>query len=119
MARIDGLEDAQATFMQRFVFRTAARQTGAVPSPLRIMARNPAVDRDDPEVRASLYREYGELMSAIRGCYVTAEDVGTSVEDMARVFSRTRHTTCIPEDLGGSGNPSVPTARGVICMPTA
>ena len=43
MARIDGLEDAQASFLQRFVFRAAARQTGAVPSPLRIMARNPAV----------------------------------------------------------------------------
>ena len=43
MARIDGLEDEQATLVQRLVFRTAARQTGAVPSPLRIMARNPAV----------------------------------------------------------------------------
>jgi hypothetical protein len=43
MARIDGLEDEQATFMQRFVFRTAARQSGAVPNPLRIMARSPAV----------------------------------------------------------------------------
>jgi glutamate dehydrogenase/leucine dehydrogenase len=33
---------------------------------------------------------------------------------MAQVFAKTRHTTCIPPDLGGSGNPSVPTARGVI-----
>jgi leucine dehydrogenase len=46
---------------------------------------------------------------------VTAEDVGTSVADIANVFSRTRFTTCIPEDWGGSGNPSVPTARGVVC----
>ncbi|UCD23098.1 MAG: Glu/Leu/Phe/Val dehydrogenase [Gemmatimonadota bacterium] len=79
-----------------------------------VMARNPEVDRDDPEARATLYREYGELMTRIKGCYVTAEDVGTSVDDMAQIFSRTRFTTCIPPALGGSGNPSVPTARGVI-----
>jgi|HubBroStandDraft_3_1064219.scaffolds.fasta_scaffold06391_2 leucine dehydrogenase len=64
--------------------------------------------------RRRVYEEYGELLSSLRGCYVTAEDVGTSVEDMAAVFSRTRFTTCIPPELGGSGNPSVPTARGVV-----
>ncbi|UCG87914.1 MAG: Glu/Leu/Phe/Val dehydrogenase [Gemmatimonadota bacterium] len=79
-----------------------------------VMARNPEVERDDPEARASLYREYGEFMTRLKGCYVTAEDVGTSVEDMAQIFSKTRFTTCIPPALGGSGNPSVPTARGVI-----
>lgn len=79
-----------------------------------VMARNPAVDRDDRAVRDALYREYGELMTALRGCYVTAEDVGTSVEDMAQIFRTTRFTTCIPARLGGSGNPSVPTARGVV-----
>jgi leucine dehydrogenase len=79
-----------------------------------VMAQNPDVDRDDPEARASLYQEYGELMTLLKGCYVTAEDVGTCVDDMAQIFSRTRFTTCIPPALGGSGNPSVPTARGVI-----
>lgn len=34
---------------------------------------------------------------------------------MAAIFSKTRHTTCIPERLGGSGNPSVPTALGIAC----
>jgi leucine dehydrogenase len=68
----------------------------------------------DPAARRRIYEEYGELMTGIQGCYVTAEDVGTSVEDMAAVFSRTRFTTCIPPSLGGSGNPSVPTARGVV-----
>jgi hypothetical protein len=57
-------------------------------------------------------------MHACTGCilrYVTAEDVGTSESDMACVFSTTRHTTCIPALLGGSGNPSIPTARGIVC----
>ncbi len=79
-----------------------------------VMARNSYIHWDDPEIRRSLYREYGELMTAIRGCYVTAEDVGTHVADMANVFVTTRFTTCVPELLGGSGNPSVPTARGVV-----
>jgi leucine dehydrogenase len=68
----------------------------------------------DPAARRRVYEEYGELLTSLQGCYVTAEDVGTAVEDMAAVFSRTRFTTCIPPSLGGSGNPSVPTARGVI-----
>jgi leucine dehydrogenase len=79
-----------------------------------VMARNKDLDSDDPEIRASIYTEYGEFISSLRGCYVTAEDVGTCVKDMERVFSRTRFTTCIPESWGGSGNPSVPTARGVL-----
>lgn len=80
-----------------------------------VMARRPDVDASNPDVRASLYGEYGLFISTLRGCYVTAEDVGTNVADIAHVFSRTRFTTCIPEDWGGSGNPSVPTARGVVC----
>lgn len=79
-----------------------------------VMARGTGKDPADPTVRRRIYEEYGELMTRLNGCYVTAEDVGTSVEDMAAVFSRTRFTTCIPPILGGSGNPSVPTARGVV-----
>lgn len=79
-----------------------------------VMAHNPTVDKNDPIVRASLYKEFGELVSSLRGCYVTAEDVGTHVTDMANVFPETRFTTCIPRAFGGSGNPSIITARGVI-----
>ena len=79
-----------------------------------VIAHNPKVDRMNPEVREKIYKEYGTFISTLNGCYVTAEDVGTSVKDMANVFSETRFTTCIPSEFGGSGNPSVPTARGVI-----
>jgi len=79
-----------------------------------VMAHNPSVDKSDPIVREFLYKEYGKFMTSLKGCYVTAEDVGTSVEDMANIFSNTRFTTCIPHGVGGSGNPSIPTARGVI-----
>jgi len=79
-----------------------------------VMAHNPDVDKNDSTAREFLYKEYGKFMTSLKGCYVTAEDVGTSVEDMANIFSSTRFTTCIPHSVGGSGNPSIPTARGVI-----
>lgn len=79
-----------------------------------VMAHNPKFDKRDAKLRETVYKDFGKLMTSIRGCYVTAEDVGTSVEDMANIFSQTRFTTCIPEQLGGSGNPSVPTASGVV-----
>lgn len=79
-----------------------------------VMARGCRPDETTPSVRRQIYEEYGEFMTSLRGCYVTAEDVGTCVEDMAAIFSNTRFTTCIPPHLGGSGNPSAPTARGVV-----
>jgi glutamate dehydrogenase/leucine dehydrogenase len=78
-----------------------------------VMARGTGA-AEDPAARRRVYEEYGEFLTSLQGCYVSAEDVGTSVEDMAAVFSKTRFTTCIPPALGGSGNPSVPTARGVV-----
>lgn len=39
---------------------------------------------------------------------------GTFVHDVDVVFEHTRYTTCISPSLGGSGNPSVPTAAGVV-----
>jgi len=80
-----------------------------------IIARNEDVDKNDPGVRASVFQEYGRLVSSLRGCYITAEDVGTNVTDMTNVFSQTRFTICIPPALGGSGNPSISTAAGVVC----
>jgi glutamate dehydrogenase/leucine dehydrogenase len=79
-----------------------------------VIAQDPDLPVESRPVRASVYQEYGEFISSLRGCYVTAEDVGTRVADMAEIFSRTRFTTCIPPALGGSGNPSIATARGVV-----
>jgi glutamate dehydrogenase/leucine dehydrogenase len=68
----------------------------------------------DPAVRQVIYKEYGQFMTALKGCYITAEDAGTSLADMATIFSMTRFTTCIPTELGGSGMPSLPTSQGVL-----
>ena len=42
MARIDGVTDREASFMTKRVFGAAAKQAGAVPDPLRIMAKSSA-----------------------------------------------------------------------------
>jgi len=80
-----------------------------------VIARDDKIDNKDPKVRESIFKQYGELVSAIDGCYVTAEDVGTNVTDMGNIFKATRFMTCTPSEVGGSGNPSTATARGVVC----
>ncbi len=79
-----------------------------------VIARQEGNDYRHPELRKAIYQDYGRFMSSLRGCYVTAEDAGTVPNDMAQVFSTTRHTTCIPAEFGGSGNPSILTATGVV-----
>jgi len=80
-----------------------------------VIAHNPDFEWNNPDVRQHIYKEYGLFISSLKGCYVTAEDLGTKVKDMVDVFSGTRFTTCIPPELGGSGVPAIPTARGVVC----
>jgi len=77
-----------------------------------IACEGDAAERD-PAFRRALYEEYGAFVASLRGAFVAAEDVGTRPEDVAAMFSRCRFVTCIPPELGGSGNPSPATARGV------
>jgi glutamate dehydrogenase/leucine dehydrogenase len=79
-----------------------------------VIARRPDLDHRDAARRRAIYRDYGRFITGLRGCYVTAEDAGTTADDMAHVFETTRHTTCVPAEVGGSGNPSILTARGVV-----
>lgn len=57
--------------------------------------------------------KFGEYVNSLSGRYITAEDVGTTTEDMDRIHKVTNHVTGISESLGGSGNPSPVTAYGV------
>lgn len=80
-----------------------------------VITRDPALDHRDTETRKKIFEEYGRFITSLRGCYITAEDVGTNTADIHHIFSTTRFVTCIPESVGGSGNPSAPTALGVVC----
>ena len=79
-----------------------------------IIARRDDVDHVEPAIRRDIFQDYGRFVSGLRGLYITAEDVGTRPEDVAQVFVTTRHSTCVPPTVGGSGNPSPLTARGVV-----
>ncbi|MGL2967509.1 Glu/Leu/Phe/Val family dehydrogenase [Flavobacterium sp. XGLA_31] len=56
---------------------------------------------------------FGQFVDSLSGKYITAEDVGTTTEDMDRINSVTKHVTGISVERGGSGNPSPVTAYGV------
>jgi len=79
-----------------------------------IICRGLDSDYQNDHYRETLYAEYGEFVSSLRGSYITAEDAGTTPSDIMKVFSKTRFTTCVAPHAGGSGNPSGPTARGVL-----
>lgn len=62
--------------------------------------------------REEIFRAFGRFVNSLNGRYITAEDVGTNVEDMEYVYQETKHVTGIMRSHGGSGDPSPFTAHG-------
>jgi leucine dehydrogenase len=60
-----------------------------------------------------LLRAYGRFLDTLGGRYITAEDIGTTGEDMDLIRRETRHVAGTSPALGGSGDPSPVTAWGV------
>lgn len=60
----------------------------------------------------ALFRAYGRMVDSLRGRYITAEDVNTSVRDMEWIRMETKYVTGVGGQ-GGSGDPSPVTALGV------
>ncbi len=75
--------------------------------------RTPEYLSEGSRRRLDLFRAYGRFVASLGGIYYTAEDVGTKTSDMNAILAQNRFTTCIGGELGGSGNPSPATARGV------
>ncbi|MCP3956571.1 MAG: class I tRNA ligase family protein [bacterium] len=75
--------------------------------------RTPEYLTEGTEKRLELFRAYGRFIASLGGIYYTAEDVGTKTSDMNAILGQNRFTTCVGGELGGSGNPSPATARGV------
>jgi leucine dehydrogenase len=75
-----------------------------------------AVILGDPKRDKSeaLFRSFGRYVESLGGLYITAEDVGTDMEDMELIFSETRWVTGVSPAHGGSGDPSPVTAFGVV-----
>jgi leucine dehydrogenase len=69
---------------------------------------------DPAQLRSDeLFRAYGRFINGLAGCYITAEDVGTTVADMEIVATETSFVSGLPVADGGSGDPSPATAHGV------
>jgi len=61
----------------------------------------------------ALFRSFGRYIQGLNGRYITAEDVGTTVQDMDYIHLETDFVTGISPAFGSSGNPSPVTAYGV------
>lgn len=75
-----------------------------------------AVIMGDPNTQKTegLFRAFGQFVNSLNGKYITAEDVGTSEQDMEYIYMETPWVTGIPKGFGGSGDPSPYTAHGVL-----
>jgi len=60
-----------------------------------------------------MIRKFGEYVNSLSGKYITAEDVGTTTQDMDNIREVTKYVTGVSIEKGGSGNPSPVTAYGV------
>jgi len=56
----------------------------------------------------------GELIESLHGDYIAAKDSGILPEDLDVVSEKTRHVTGTTKKQGGSGDPSLATAKGVL-----
>ncbi|MBV8988431.1 MAG: Glu/Leu/Phe/Val dehydrogenase, partial [Solirubrobacterales bacterium] len=65
------------------------------------------------ERREQALRDFAELVETFEGRYITAQDVGASLQDMTFLSRFTAHVAGHPVADGGSGDPSPYTAHGV------
>ncbi|MBN9653602.1 leucine dehydrogenase [Halobacillus litoralis] len=65
------------------------------------------------EKNEEMFRAFGRYIQGLNGRYITAEDVGTTVQDMDLIHEETDYVTGISPAFGSSGNPSPVTAYGV------
>jgi glutamate dehydrogenase/leucine dehydrogenase len=75
-----------------------------------------AVIIGDPAVVKSpaLLRDFAAAVGGLQGRYITAEDVGTTQEDMDLIRETTPFVAGTSTSRGGSGDPSPATALGVV-----
>ncbi|MBS1844367.1 MAG: Glu/Leu/Phe/Val dehydrogenase [Actinobacteria bacterium] len=107
----DGVEDA-LRLARAMTYKAAAAGLALGGGKGVICAPTP--ERPEGELRRALLLDFGDAVASLGGKYVTAEDVGTDAADMATIAERTSHVVGLPDERGGSGDPSPVTARGVL-----
>ncbi|TFB19536.1 Glu/Leu/Phe/Val dehydrogenase [Filobacillus milosensis] len=74
-----------------------------------VIIGNPQTDKT-PE----LFRAFGQFVESLHGRFYTGTDMGTTLEDFVHAMKETNHIAGLPEEYGGGGDSSIPTAQGVI-----
>ena len=64
--------------------------------------------------KPELFSAFGQFVESLNGRYITAEDVGTSVEDMKYIMEKTSFVAGLPKSMGGAGDPSPFTAKSTL-----
>lgn len=98
------------------VLRLAAAMTNKAAISELPVGGGKAVIIGDPEKdkSRSLLLSMGELIESLQGRYIGAKDSGILPEDLDVVSQGTRHLTGTTVKQGGSGDPSIATAQGVV-----
>jgi len=74
-----------------------------------VLIGNPENDKSE-----ALFRSLGRFIASLSGRYITAEDIGTNVDDMELIQQETRHVVGVHQVNGGSGDPAPFTALGTL-----
>ncbi|WP_420842597.1 Glu/Leu/Phe/Val dehydrogenase dimerization domain-containing protein [Fervidibacillus halotolerans] len=61
-----------------------------------------------------LFRAFGQFVESLNGRFYTGTDMGTTPDDFVHAAKETNCIVGLPEEYGGSGDSSIPTALGVI-----
>ncbi|WP_181771426.1 Glu/Leu/Phe/Val dehydrogenase [Amycolatopsis pittospori] len=67
-----------------------------------------------PAQRRDILLDHADLIASLDGAYLAGPDVGTGPDDMLVLREGTPHVFCLPEEHGGTGSSSEPTAVGVL-----
>ena len=73
-----------------------------------VIIGNPQKDKSE-----ELFRSFGRYVQSLNGRYITAEDVGTTEQDMDIIYQETNFVTGTSVAPGSSGDPSPVTAYGI------
>lgn len=74
-----------------------------------VIIGDPATDKSP-----ALFRAFGQFVDSLNGRFYTGTDMGTTTDDFVEAFKETNFINGIPEEYGGSGDSSIPTAQGVL-----
>lgn len=74
-----------------------------------VLIGNPEKDKSE-----ALFRSLGRFIGSLNNRYITAEDVGTTVDDMDLIYQETDRVVGVHRVHGGSGDPSPFTALGTL-----